>query len=80
MHIPELLELNEMLQELLSSEIFFYLKNYLDRSIRPLFPSDFFHDTQLNCQLLAVDGMQEPDVIGINAGKSKGIYFYFSYL
>lgn len=39
-----------------------------DRSVRPLFPEGYYGDTQLSCQLLAVDGLHEPDVISINAG------------
>lgn len=37
-----------------------------DRSIRPLFPAGYFYDTQVLCNLLAVDGINEPDVLAIN--------------
>ncbi|KAK2489095.1 hypothetical protein MC885_017132 [Smutsia gigantea] len=37
-----------------------------DRSIRPLFPAGYFYDTQILCNLLAVDGVNEPDVLAIN--------------
>uniref|UniRef100_A0A0D9RP20 Polyribonucleotide nucleotidyltransferase 1, mitochondrial n=1 Tax=Chlorocebus sabaeus TaxID=60711 RepID=A0A0D9RP20_CHLSB len=37
-----------------------------DRSIRPLFPAGYFYDTQVLCNLLAVDGVNEPDVLAIN--------------
>uniref|UniRef100_A0AAQ5XB96 Polyribonucleotide nucleotidyltransferase 1, mitochondrial n=1 Tax=Amphiprion ocellaris TaxID=80972 RepID=A0AAQ5XB96_AMPOC len=40
----------------------------IDRSIRPLFPSGYFYDTQILCNLLAVDGVNDPDVLAINAG------------
>ena len=39
-----------------------------DRSLRPLFPPGFYCDTQLMCNLLAVDGMNDPGVASINAG------------
>ena len=40
-----------------------------DRSLRPLFPADFCTDTQLMCNLLAVDGIHDPGVASINAGQ-----------
>lgn len=40
-----------------------------DRSVRPLFPEGYCNDTQLTCQLMAVDGLHDPDVVSINAGK-----------
>jgi len=42
----------------------------LDRSLRPLFPPSFCTDTQLMCNLLAVDGVHDPGVASINAGTS----------
>ncbi|CAL8113864.1 unnamed protein product [Orchesella dallaii] len=50
-------------REILTSRI-------IDRSIRPLFPPGFNWDTQLVCNLLAVDGVQDPDVISINAASA----------
>uniref|UniRef100_A0AAX7TDF0 polyribonucleotide nucleotidyltransferase n=1 Tax=Astatotilapia calliptera TaxID=8154 RepID=A0AAX7TDF0_ASTCA len=41
----------------------------IDRSIRPLFPPGYFYDTQILCNLLAVDGANDPDVLAINAGE-----------
>uniref|UniRef100_A0A2I3T4K2 Polyribonucleotide nucleotidyltransferase 1, mitochondrial n=1 Tax=Pan troglodytes TaxID=9598 RepID=A0A2I3T4K2_PANTR len=46
-------------KEILTSRI-------IDRSIRPLFPAGYFYDTQVLCNLLAVDGVNEPDVLAIN--------------
>ncbi|XP_037599347.1 polyribonucleotide nucleotidyltransferase 1, mitochondrial isoform X3 [Cebus imitator] len=46
-------------KEILTSRI-------IDRSIRPLFPAGYFYDTQVLCNLLAVDGINEPDVLAIN--------------
>lgn len=42
----------------------------IDRSVRPLFPPGFTFDTQLICNLLAVDGINDPDVISINAASA----------
>ncbi|XP_071756164.2 polyribonucleotide nucleotidyltransferase 1, mitochondrial [Centroberyx gerrardi] len=42
----------------------------IDRSIRPLFPSGYFYDTQILCNLLAVDGVNDPDVLAINGASA----------
>uniref|UniRef100_A0A671XX19 polyribonucleotide nucleotidyltransferase n=1 Tax=Sparus aurata TaxID=8175 RepID=A0A671XX19_SPAAU len=42
----------------------------IDRSIRPLFPSGYFYDTQVLCNLLAVDGVNDPAVLAINAASA----------
>ncbi|XP_061826627.1 polyribonucleotide nucleotidyltransferase 1, mitochondrial [Nerophis lumbriciformis] len=42
----------------------------IDRSIRPLFPTGYFYDTQILCNLLAVDGVNDPDVLAINAASA----------
>ncbi|XP_071079046.1 polyribonucleotide nucleotidyltransferase 1, mitochondrial-like [Haliotis cracherodii] len=42
----------------------------IDRSIRPLFPQGFYNETQIMCNLLAVDGMNDPDIISINAASA----------
>lgn len=42
----------------------------IDRSLRPLFPPGFYCDTQLMCNLLAVDGMNDPGVASINAASA----------
>lgn len=42
----------------------------IDRSIRPLFPPGYFYDTQILCNLLAVDGLNDPDVLAINGASA----------
>nr|XP_023683906.1 polyribonucleotide nucleotidyltransferase 1, mitochondrial [Paramormyrops kingsleyae] len=42
----------------------------IDRSIRPLFPAGYFYDTQILCNLLAVDGVNNPDVLAINGASA----------
>lgn len=39
----------------------------IDRSLRPLFPSKYRCETQLVCNMLALDAMHSPDVLSINA-------------
>ncbi|KAM5164668.1 polyribonucleotide nucleotidyltransferase 1, mitochondrial [Mantella aurantiaca] len=56
-------ELGSTPHEILTSRI-------IDRSIRPLFPTGYFYDTQILCNLLAVDGVNEPDVLAINGASA----------
>ncbi|XP_075932081.1 polyribonucleotide nucleotidyltransferase 1, mitochondrial isoform X1 [Anarhichas minor] len=42
----------------------------IDRAIRPLFPHGYFYDTQVLCNLLAVDGVNDPDVLALNAASA----------
>ncbi|XP_053567998.1 polyribonucleotide nucleotidyltransferase 1, mitochondrial, partial [Bombina bombina] len=42
----------------------------IDRSIRPLFPTGYYYDTQILCNLLAVDGVNVPDVLAINGASA----------
>lgn len=36
----------------------------IDRSLRPLFPSGYYNDTQVICQVFSSDGQNEADVLG----------------
>ncbi|XP_013088414.2 polyribonucleotide nucleotidyltransferase 1, mitochondrial-like [Biomphalaria glabrata] len=56
-------ELGPSEKEILTSRI-------IDRSLRPLFPAGFYNNTQVICNLLAVDGVNDPDVISINAASA----------
>lgn len=47
-------------KEILASRI-------IDRSLRPLFPNHFNTETQLVCNMLALDSVYQPDVSSINA-------------
>lgn len=42
----------------------------VDRSVRPLFPSDYRCETQLVCNMLAMDAVHPPDVLAINAASA----------
>ncbi|KAF6105559.1 polyribonucleotide nucleotidyltransferase 1 [Phyllostomus discolor] len=57
---------NYLRREIGSSEKEILTSRVIDRSIRPLFPAGYFYDTQVLCNLLAVDGVNEPDVLAIN--------------
>jgi len=60
----------------LVSNVYFQFQMWcdvLDRSLRPLFPASFCTDTQLVCNLLAVDGVHDPGIASINAGKSFSV-------
>lgn len=57
-------ELGSTEQEILTSRM-------IDRSVRPLFPEGYFYETQVMCNLLAVDGVNDPDVLSINAASAS---------
>lgn len=56
-------ELGPTESEILTSRV-------IDRSIRPLFPEGFYYDTHIMCNMLAVDGINDPDVIAINGASA----------
>ncbi|XP_042141461.1 polyribonucleotide nucleotidyltransferase 1, mitochondrial isoform X2 [Peromyscus maniculatus bairdii] len=59
---------NYLRREIGSSDKEILTSRIIDRSIRPLFPAGYFYDTQVICNLLAVDGINEPDILAINGG------------
>ncbi|CAG2175965.1 unnamed protein product, partial [Oppiella nova] len=42
----------------------------IDRSVRPVFPKGYNFETQLVCNLLAVDGVNDPDVLAVNSASA----------
>lgn len=56
-------ELGATEKEILTSRI-------IDRSIRPLFPKGYNNETQLVCNVLSLDGQNDPDVLAINAASA----------
>lgn len=42
----------------------------IDRSLRPLFPDAYKCETQLVCNMLAIDSSHLPDVLAINAAST----------
>ncbi|XP_036291259.1 polyribonucleotide nucleotidyltransferase 1, mitochondrial isoform X1 [Pipistrellus kuhlii] len=61
---------NYLRREIGSSDKEILTSRVIDRSIRPLFPAGYFYDTQVLCNLLAVDGVNEPDVLAINGASA----------
>nr|XP_040231862.2 polyribonucleotide nucleotidyltransferase 1, mitochondrial [Anopheles coluzzii] len=56
-------ELGPSEKEILSARL-------VDRSIRPLFPAEFRYDTQIVCNMLAIDSANPPDVQAINGASA----------
>ncbi|XP_045502579.1 polyribonucleotide nucleotidyltransferase 1, mitochondrial [Colias croceus] len=56
-------ELGPTEREILTSRV-------IDRSLRPLFPQNYFFDTQIVCNMLAVDSTNPPETVAINAASA----------
>ncbi|XP_063831070.1 polyribonucleotide nucleotidyltransferase 1, mitochondrial [Ostrinia nubilalis] len=56
-------ELGPTEREILTSRL-------IDRSLRPLFPQNYNYDTQIVCNMLAVDATNPPETIAINAASA----------
>ncbi|XP_066482179.1 polyribonucleotide nucleotidyltransferase 1, mitochondrial isoform X1 [Tiliqua scincoides] len=61
---------NYMRRELGSTDREILASRVIDRSIRPLFPAGYYYDTQILCNLLAVDGVHDPEVLAINGASA----------
>ncbi|XP_052054691.1 polyribonucleotide nucleotidyltransferase 1, mitochondrial [Apodemus sylvaticus] len=61
---------NYLRREIGSSDKEILTSRVIDRSIRPLFPAGYFYDTQVLCNLLAVDGINDPDVLAVNGASA----------
>ncbi|TSN95647.1 Polyribonucleotide nucleotidyltransferase 1, mitochondrial [Bagarius yarrelli] len=61
---------NYLRRELGTSETEILTSRLIDRSIRPLFPAGYFYDTQVLCNILAADGVNDPDVLAINGASA----------
>ncbi|CAL1541634.1 unnamed protein product [Lymnaea stagnalis] len=61
---------NYLRRELGPSEREILTSRVIDRSLRPLFPPGFYYNTQVICNLLAVDGVNDPDIVSINAASA----------
>ncbi|XP_043271640.1 polyribonucleotide nucleotidyltransferase 1, mitochondrial [Venturia canescens] len=62
--------MNFLRRELGSTEHEILTSRLIDRSVRPLFPNGYRFDTQLVCNMLSLDGANDPDVIAINAASA----------
>ena len=61
---------NFLRRELGATEREVLTSRLIDRSVRPLFPDGYSCETQIMCNLLAVDGVNDPDVLSINAAST----------
>ncbi|RZF43079.1 hypothetical protein LSTR_LSTR001257 [Laodelphax striatellus] len=61
---------NFLRRELGPSEHEILVSRVIDRSLRPLFPAGFNYETQLVVNLLAVDGIHDPEILSINAASA----------
>ncbi|XP_003216188.2 polyribonucleotide nucleotidyltransferase 1, mitochondrial [Anolis carolinensis] len=61
---------NYLRRELGSTDKEILTSRVIDRSIRPLFPAGYYYDTQILCNLLAVDGVNDPEVLAINGASA----------
>lgn len=59
-----------MLRVLGPSEKEILTARLIDRSVRPLFPNEFKCETQLVCNMLAIDSTHLPDILAINAAST----------
>jgi polyribonucleotide nucleotidyltransferase len=57
---------NFLKREMRMSEKEVLVCRFIDRSIRPFFPKGFSYDTQVICNMLAVDGRNDPEVLAVN--------------
>ncbi|XP_015121902.1 polyribonucleotide nucleotidyltransferase 1, mitochondrial [Diachasma alloeum] len=62
---------NFLRRELGPSEHEILTSRLIDRSLRPLFPDSYNFDTQIMCNILAIDGENDPDVLAINAASAS---------
>ncbi|XP_059047353.1 polyribonucleotide nucleotidyltransferase 1, mitochondrial [Achroia grisella] len=56
-------ELGPTEREILTSRL-------IDRSLRPLFPQNYYYDTQIVCNMLAMDATNPPETIAVNAASA----------
>lgn len=61
---------NHLRRELGTTDTEILTSRLIDRSIRPLFPAGYFYDTQVMCNILAADGVNDPDVLAINGASA----------
>ncbi|KAF6037154.1 PNPT1 [Bugula neritina] len=61
---------NFLRRDLAQSQSEILTSRVIDRSLRPLFPGGYNHDTQISCQLQAFDRHNQPDVLAINAASA----------
>lgn len=61
---------NFLRRELGPSEKEILVSRLIDRSLRPMFMDNYNYETQIMCNILAMDSYNDPDVISINAASA----------
>lgn len=61
---------NFLRRELGPTDLEVLTSRLIDRSLRPMFPKDYMFETQVMCNLLAVDSVHDADVLSINAASA----------
>ncbi|XP_066598139.1 polyribonucleotide nucleotidyltransferase 1, mitochondrial [Prorops nasuta] len=61
---------NFLRRELAPTEHEILTSRCIDRSVRPLFPEHYSLETQIICNILAVDGIHDPDVLSITGASA----------
>nr|XP_055026669.1 polyribonucleotide nucleotidyltransferase 1, mitochondrial [Misgurnus anguillicaudatus] len=61
---------NYLRRELGTTDSEILTSRLIDRSIRPLFPAGYFYETQVLCNILAADGVNDPDILAINGASA----------
>ncbi|XP_025105301.1 polyribonucleotide nucleotidyltransferase 1, mitochondrial-like [Pomacea canaliculata] len=62
--------MNFFRRELGPTETEILTSRMIDRSLRPMFPEGYLNETQLVCNVLAMDGLNDPDIVSINAASA----------
>lgn len=61
---------NYLRREIGSSEREVLTSRVVDRSLRPLFKPGYLYETQIICNLMSVDGVNDPEIVAINAASA----------
>lgn len=61
---------NHLRRELAPTEREILISRIIDRSLRTNFAPGFYGETQISCNLLSVDSINEPDIAAINAASA----------
>ncbi|KAH3859304.1 hypothetical protein DPMN_102022, partial [Dreissena polymorpha] len=61
---------NHLRRDLGPSDREILISRVIDRSLRAKFPDNYFCETQITCNVLSIDGVNDPDVISINGASA----------
>ncbi|XP_052766208.1 polyribonucleotide nucleotidyltransferase 1, mitochondrial-like [Mya arenaria] len=61
---------NHLRREMGASDREILTGRVIDRSLRPKFPDSYYNETQVTCNVMSLDGVNDPDVISINGASA----------